>query len=134
MKKIVLIFISLFLTGCLGETGKGYITKNCTKNENINGESVNTNIEIKSKEGNLVSVVIKETYNTDDITNIINSKKSEQNVYSRLNGITLDIDNNTFTYTIDVENVDNLIIEKFNIKSEQHKQIKYYEEIGYTCK
>ena len=130
MKKIILISTILLLTGCLGEVGKGYITKKCTKTDN----NVDTNIEIKSKEGKLVSIKIKEVYNTTNLTSIQNSKKSEQNLYSKLNGITLDIDDNTFIYKIDVENTDDLIKERFNIKSEQHKQIKYYEENGYTCK
>ena len=36
MKKIVLLLAILLLTGCLGETGKGYIIKTCSKDELVN--------------------------------------------------------------------------------------------------
>ena len=134
MKKTIIIAATFFLTGCLGEIGQGIITKNCSKTEKINGNNVNTNIEIKSKEGNVETITITEKYDTDNLTEIINSKKSEQNLYSQLNGITLDINNNTFIYNIDINNTTDLIKTRFNIKEEQHKQIKYYEESGYTCK
>ena len=130
MKKVVLIVMSFMLTGCLGEVGQGVITKNCIKNE----KDVNTSIEIKSREGFLESIVITEVYNSDDIDVILNSKMSEQNLYKQLNGIVLDIDDNTFIYSIDVNNTTDLVKERFHISEEQYKQIKYYEENGYTCK
>lgn len=135
MKKIILISTMLLLTGCLGEVGKGYITKTCIKNESINGNKVTINVSIKSKTGNIEQLTIVETYDElIDLTSITNSKKSEQNLYKTLNGITLDINNNTFTYIINTNEVPDIIKERFNIKDEQHKQIKYYEEAGYTCK
>ena len=135
MKKILIIPMLILLTGCFGEVGKGYINKTCEKTENINGMSLNTNITIKSKSGNVETITITETYDKKiDLTSITTAKKSEQNLYKTLNGITLEINDNIFTYTIDKQNADQMIIEKFNIKDEQHKQIKYYEENGYTCK
>ena len=120
MKKIIFIVISLMLTGCLGEVGQGIITKNCKKYEN----GVNTNIEIKSKVGKLETIVITEVY--DDITSVLNSKKSEQNLYKQLNGIDLDINNNTLTYTIDVNNTTDLIKDRFNIKLDVKTDINIY--------
>lgn len=135
MKKILIIPMLILLTGCFGEAGKGYINKTCEKTENINGRSLNTNITIKSKSGSIETITITETYDKKiDLTSITTAKKSEQNLYKTLNGITLEINDNIFTYTIDKQNADQIIIEKFNIKDEQHKQIKYYEENGYTCK
>lgn len=135
MKKIILISTILILTGCLGETGKGYITKKCTKDEMLNGNIVNTNVKIKSKTGNVEEITITETYDKKiDLTSITNSKKSEQNLYKNIEGITLDIKDNIFTYVINTKETTDMIKERFNIKEEQHKQIKYYEENGFTCK
>lgn len=135
MKKIILISTILILTGCLGEAGKGYITKTCTKDEILNGNIVNTNIKIKSKTGNVEEITITETYDKKiDLTSITNSKKSEQNLYKNIEGITLDMKDNIFTYVINTKETTDMIKERFNIKEEQHKQIKYYEENGFTCK
>lgn len=135
MKRILLISIVLLLTGCFGEVGKGYITKICTKEENINGNIVSTNISIKSKTGNVEEITIVEKYDKNlDLTSITNSKKSEQNFYSTLTGITLEMNDNIFTYIINTNEIPDTIKERFNVKEEQHKQIKYYEEEGYTCK
>lgn len=134
MKKLLLIG-TLLLTGCLGEVGKGYITKTCTKEEKINGLNKNTTITIKSKSGTPETIEIKETYDKNlDITSITNSKKSEQNSYKQENGIEIKIKNNEYIYTINTKEISEEIKERFNIKTEQHKQIKHYEEEGYTCK
>lgn len=134
MKKLLLIGI-LLLTGCLGEVGKGYIIKTCTKEEKINGLNKNTTITIKSKSGTPETIEIKETYDKNlDITSITNSKKSEQNSYKQEKGITLNINNNEYLYIINVQEISEEIKEKFNIKTEQHKQTKYLEDDGYTCK
>ncbi len=135
MKKIILLITVLLLTGCFGEAGKGYITKKCTKQESINGNIVNTSIEIKSKQGNIENIEITELYDKNiDLESITKSKKSEQNLYKQMNGISLDILGNEFKYIINVQEIPEIITEKFNIKNEQHKQIKYYEELGYECK
>lgn len=135
MKKIILISTMLLLTGCFGEAGKGYITKTCIKNESINGNNVNTNILIKSKTGTVEEITITETYDEKlDITSITNSKKSEQNLYKENSGITIEINDNVFTYTINTKEASELVKDRFNIKEEQHKQIKFYEDTGYTCK
>lgn len=135
MKKILLVSTILLLTGCFGEVGKGYITKTCTKQEQANEININTNITLKSNQGNLVSLIITEKYETENnLTSIINSKKSEANMYNSTTGITTNIENNTFTYTIDVTNAQDLVMERFNIEKEVHKMIKYYEENGYICK
>ena len=135
MKKNILIPIMILLTGCLGEAGKGYITKTCTKKETINGNNLETNITIKSKQGNIETITITETYDKNiDLKSITNSKKSEQNLFKQTKGTTLNIDNNIFTYEINKTEASELIIQKFNILDEQHKQIKYYEDNGYTCK
>lgn len=135
MKKIILIIPILILTGCLGKSGKGYITKKCEKLENINGKVVKTNIEITSKQGDIETIKITQQYDKNmDIDKIIMSKKSEQNLYKSLDGIQLDINENIFTYNIQTNNINEDLKERFNIKKEQHKQIKYYEENGYTCK
>ena len=127
MKKLIIVTTTILLTGCFGEVGKGYITKTCTKQEHANDIEINTIIEIKSKQGKLTNI-------TKNLTAIQNSKKSEQNLYNRESGIEMTIDKDTFTYNIDVQNTTELVKEKFNIIEEQHKMIKYYEDIGYTCK
>ena len=135
MKRKILIVFMLLWTGCFGEIGKGYITKTCTKQEQANEININTNVILKSNQGNLVSLVITEKYETEnDIISIINSKKSEANIYQSITGITTNIEDNIFTYNIDVPNANDLIIERFNIKKEVHKMIKFYEENGYKCK
>lgn len=135
MKKIILITIALLLTGCFGEVGKGYITKECNKQEYVNGINIRTTATLKSNQGDLVSLEIIEKYETEnDITTIVNSKRSEANMYISTKGITTNIENNAFTYNIDVTNASELVIERFNIQKETHKMIKYYEENGYTCK
>ena len=133
MKKNIILIISLLLTGCLGEAGKGYITKTCTKKETINGNNLETKIEIKSKQGNVETITITEKYDNIE-ESIINSKKSEQNLFKQTTGATLNIDDSIFTYEINKKEASNIIIEKFNILDEQHEQIKYYENNGYTCK
>jgi len=135
MKKLLLLIPILLLTGCLGEVGKGYITKTCTKEEKINGLNVSTNIKIKSKSGTPETITIIETYDENlDIKSITNSKKSEQNYYIKEKGITLEMNNNEYIYTINAQEINDEIKEKFNIKEDQHKQVKYYEENGFTCK
>ena len=135
MKKIIIPIMIIFLTGCLGEVGKGYIKKECKKVENINGMTQETNIEIRSKQGKIETITITETYDKNlDLQSITNSKKSEQNTYKNENGIKLDINRNIFTYTIEPALIKEEIKDKFNIKDEQHKQINYYEENGYACK
>ena len=47
IKKILILIFPIFLTGCLGEAWKGYITKECKKIETINGNKIETNIKIK---------------------------------------------------------------------------------------
>lgn len=135
MKKIIIILSALLLTGCLGETGKGYIIKECKKEENINGMNKEINIKIKSKQGDVETIEITETYDKNlDIESITNSKKSEQNSYKNINGFKLDINENIFTYTLETKKLTEEIKQRYNIKEEQHKQIKNYEENGYTCK
>lgn len=135
MKKLVLTTTILLLTGCFGDVGKGYITKTCTKQEIINENIVTTTISIKSKKGDVEAIEITEEYDENmNLTNILDSKKSEQNLYKKLKGITLEIDKSIFRYNIDVKNTDELIIQKFDIKKDQHNQIKHYETNGFTCK
>ena len=135
MKKLLTLIIPIFLTGCLGEVGKGYITKECQKNEIINGNNVETNIKIKSKQGREETITIQETYdNNMNLESITNSKKSEQNLFKQTTGASLNIDNNIFTYEINKQEASELVIQRFNIKDEQHEQVKYYENNGYTCK
>lgn len=128
MKKIILIIFCFLLMGCSSEEFQGIISKSCNKLEH----GVDTNIVIKSYDGKVNTITITEKY--ENISSILDSKKSEQNLYSQLNGITLDIENNTFIYNIDVNNTTDLIKERFNIYNEQYKQIKYYEDNGFTCK
>ena len=135
MKKLLLITTILLLTGCFGDAGKGYITKECTKQENINNNKVDIKITIKSMQGNIEKLTIVETYDENmDLESITNSKKSEQNLYKQNEGITLSINKNVFTYEINVKEISDSIKERFEIKDEQHKVIKYYEEKGYSCK
>lgn len=132
MKKIMLILAVILLTGCLGETGKGYITKQCSKIENINGLSKQTEIKIKSLKGNVELIEITETYDKNlDLSSISNSKKSEQNSYKN---IKIEFNENVFKYIIETKNLTEEEKEKYNIKEEQHQQLKTYEEQGYTCK
>jgi hypothetical protein len=132
MKKIIALLSILLLTGCLGEAGKGYITKTCSKTENINGYKKETEIKVKSKQGNVEEIIIKEIYDKNlDIESITKSKKSERNTYKN---IELEINENVFTYKIDTKKLTDEEKEKYNIKTEQHRQIKQYEEEGYTCK
>lgn len=134
-KKISILIILTLLTGCLGETGKGYITKTCKKHEKINGNDIETIVEIKSKQGIIETITIKETYDKNvDLENIIDSKKSEQNLFKQTTGATLEIKENSFIYQIDKKEASELIIKKYNILKEQHEQIKYYEKNGYSCK
>lgn len=134
MKKILILLVFL-LTGCFGEIGKGYITKECTKTEQINDIKIETKITLKSKEGKLTNITIDETYISDkDLTNIYKSKKSEQNTYQKIGGITMDINNNKYTYNIDINTTNEQIINKFNIKEETHKMLDYYKEQNYNCK
>ena len=96
---------------------------------------IETNIKIKSKQGNIETIEITETYDKKlDIESITNSKKSEQNTYKNINQFKLDINENIFTYKIETNNLPEEIKERYNVKEEQHKQVKYYEENGYTCK
>lgn len=135
MKKTLIIISAFLLTGCFGEVGKGYITKECTKIENINNMNINKKITIKSNQGKITDLNIIEKYQTEnDITVILNSKKSEQNMYKKESGISINIEDNIITYNIDIKNASNLVKERFNIEEETHKMIKYYEENGYKCK
>ena len=135
MKKILILIIPILLTGCLGEAGKGYITKTCEKKEIINGNNIETTIKIKAKQGNIETITTIETYDKNiDLESITDSKKSEQNLFKQTTGATLDINENVFTYEINKNEASELIIKKYNILDKQHEQIKYYENNGYTCK
>ena len=135
MKKILILMTFIFLTGCLGEAGKGYITKTCKKKEIINENTIETEIKIKSKEGNIEKITITEIYEKNEgLESIIKSKKSEKNLFAQTTGATLEIKDNVFVYEINRNTASELIIEKYNILTEQHEQIKYYEANGYTCK
>jgi len=135
MKKIILLINVILLTGCLGRTAQGYITKTCKIEENINGNKVETIITLTSKEGYIENITKQEIYDElMDIEAITNSKKSEQNIYKTKSGIDLYIEKNTFLYTINVKEIDDTIKERFNIKDELHRQLDYYESTGYTCK
>ena len=80
-------------------------------------------------------MIIKETYEkNNDLESITYSKKSEQNLFKQTTGATLNIEDNTFTYEINKKEASEIIIKRFNIQDEQHKQIKYYEDNGFTCK
>ena len=132
MKKIGIILMTFILTGCLGEAGKGYITKECKKTENINGMKKETEIKIRSKQGTVEEIIMTETYDKNmDLESIYNSKKSEQNSYQN---IKIEFNNNAFKYILNIEKLSEEEKEKYNIKEEQHKQIKQYEQDGYTCK
>ena len=134
MKKILSITLVLLLTGCFGETGKGYITKNCQKQEHIGGINITQNIDLKSKEGIVTNLKITEKYETENnIDTIKESKKSEKNLYNTIDGIEMTINENIFIYEIDAINTTDFIKEKFNIKEEQHKMLKEYELQGYKC-
>jgi len=134
MKKYLILIIPILLTGCLGEAGKGYITKTCKKTENINGNNLETTIQVRAKQGNIETITITEVYENMNLESITNSKKSEQNLFKQTTGATLNIKDNEFTYEINKNEADETIKERFNILDEQHDQIKYYEENGYTCK
>lgn len=135
MKKILILIIPILLTGCLGEAGKGYITKTCEKKEIINGNNIETIIKIKAKQGNIETITTIETYDKNiDLESITDSKKSEQNLFKQTTGATLYINENVFTYEINKNEASELIIKKYNILDKQHEQIKYYENNGYTCK
>lgn len=132
MKKIIALISILLLTGCLGEAGKGYITKKCTKLDNINGYKLETEVEIKSKKGMVEQIKIKETYDKNlDLTSITDSKKSEKNAYQN---IEMKLNKNVFEYKIIVKNLTQEEKEKFNIQEEQHKQLELFKDQGYTCK
>lgn len=134
-KKLLIIPLIIILTGCLDQSAKGYITKTCTKEENINGNKVLNEIKITSKTGNIETIIIKETYDKNmDLNAITNSKKSEQTLYKKQKGIDININENIILYTIKTNEVTEDIKEKFKIKNEQHQQIKYYEDNGYICK
>lgn len=135
MKKTLILIIPILLTGCIGEAGKGYITKKCNKEEFVNGNKIETNIQIKAKQGNIEKITIIEKYDENmNLESITNSKKSEQSLFKQMDGVTLNIDKNIFTYEINKNEASEFIIKKYNITDEQYKQIKYYEENGYTCK
>lgn len=135
MKKTIIITTILLLTGCFGEVSKGYITKECKKEESANKINIKTNIKLKSKEGNLENLTITEKYETNtDLTSIINSKKSESNMYKNEKGITIEINNNEIIYNIDVINVSDLVKERFDLEEKTHKMIKKIEDKNYTCK
>lgn len=132
MKKIIALMSIFLLTGCLGEAGKGYITKTCTKLDNINGYKLETEIQIKSKKGTVEQIKIKETYDKRlDLTSITDSKKSEKNAYQN---IEMKLNKNVFEYKIIVKNLTQEEKEKFNIQEEQHKQLELFKDQGYTCK
>lgn len=132
MKKIIALISILLLTGCLGEAGKGYITKKCTKLDNINGYKLETEVEIKSKKGMVEQIKIKETYDKRlDLTSITDSKKSEKNAYQN---IEMKLNKNVFEYKINIKDLTEEEKERFNIKEEQYKQLETYENQGYTCK
>lgn len=134
MKKIIVTITVFLLTGCFSEISKGYINKECNKQEYINKININKTIKLKSKEDNLISLIINETYDSDkEITPILNSKKSEQNIYKFENGIAVRTENNTFVYEIDINAASEVVINRFNIKKEMHKMIKYYEDEGFKC-
>lgn len=135
MKKYFLLIITLLLTGCFGEVGKGYITKKCTKEENINGYNKTTIIYLKSKQDEIEEIKIEEIYDESiDLSSINDSKKSEENLFNQIKGATIEINNNKFTYIVNLKESNDIIKEKFEIEEKAHKQLKKYEEQGYVCK
>lgn len=135
MKKYFLLITLILLTGCFGEVGKGYITKECTKEETINGYSKTTTILLKSKQDEIEEIKIKEIYDKNmDLSSINDSKKSEENLFKQIKGATIEMNNNEFTYVVDPRESNDIIKEKFEIEETAHKQLKKYEEQGYACK
>lgn len=131
MKKIIALISIFLLTGCLGEAGKGYITKKCTKLDNINGYKLETEVEIKSKKGMVEQIKIKETYDKNlDLTSITDSKKSEKNAYKN---IEMKLNKNVFEYKINIKDLTEEEKERFNIKEEQYKQLEVFKDQGYEC-
>lgn len=134
MKKILLVISLFFLTGCFGDIGKGIVTKECSKLDLFNDISINTSYVIKAHDDNISSIKITEVYDSTDLSSIINSKISETNMYKNYDGITIDIVNNMVIYNIDLSNVDDFIIDRFNIDYKMHKVLNSLENNGFSCK
>ena len=70
MKKIKLLFILLLVilsTGCLlGEAGKGYLTKTCMLNENIDGISKKQEYAITHLGNEIQKIVMTNEYITEE--------------------------------------------------------------------
>lgn len=143
MRKIILILlISLLMTGCFGETGSGIITKTCTKTIDEDNISITQERVIKNENNNVIVVIFQDTIinngNDNYFKALKNSYTSEANNLNNIN-VLATVNNEkdkelTVTYNFNYSDLDSTIKEKYNLTDLNHNQIKKYEEEGYKCK
>ena len=132
MKKYVFIIFlfSAVLTGCFGNAGSGELESTCTKVIDSQVLKETDTYIISYKEGNIKNTILKKEYTGMDISA---SLKTYQKTYESSNGVDINIENNTFTATFDISNVDDEIMNTCNLKKTYNEQVKTLKDLGFTC-
>lgn len=128
MKKIILIFSILLLTGCFENSG--YITKSCFKKDTA--KTITYTFKFKNDIINEIDVL--EEYLADEITiSSIKTSIESQNKYLNLNNeVLLNTDNEyKIKYYIDIN--DEEVLNKFNINLKRSEFVRNLQEDGYSC-
>jgi len=128
MKKLILIFSVLLLTGCFEDSG--YITKSCEKVD-TNKKTIYT---FKFKNDLIDDINVLEEYSGDEITiNSIKTSVETQNRYLNLNTEVLSNTNTEYKIKYYIDMNDEEILNKFMIKNKRSEFVRGLEEHGYNC-
>ena len=147
MKKIKLLFILLLVilsTGCLlGEAGKGYLTKTCMLNENIDGISKKQEYAITHLGNEIQKIVMTNEYITEENAMLFqNLKDSDMSMQINLKNepgvqITKEIDSEKeyrSIYTFDYLVISDSLKIMYDWNSTYSVLIEKFEDKGYICK
>jgi len=140
MKKIVVLTLLILLTGCFSDTGKGYLTNTCTKEQTAGGLTDKSTYEIYFKEDEVINVRLTHQFegDNDDINSIKTSFKFQNNYLTNFQEIKMENNETdtsyTITYDIDMSKLTDEIKERFSLKKERSKLVLELKENDYTCK
>ena len=136
MKKLILIVLTLLLTGCFEDSG--YITKSCAKTDTADGFSNTIKYTFRFKNNIIDSLIVNSDYNSTDSNTISSIKLSveTQNKYLsdlKYNVLVDEINHYQIEYDLDI-NSNNDIKSKFIIEEKRSDLVEKLENEGFVCK
>ena len=133
MKKTIVIFCCLILTGCFENSG--YLVKSCSKVEQANTLTTTTTYTFGFKNDIIedVSVTYDNVDNNVDTISSIKMSLTSQNNYSNLKYDVIIDTENEYKIQYDIPLDDEEAVNKFNIVESRTSLVKKLKELGYTC-